>query len=241
MNTTPRTRRIYAVTFEGPNVGGLDWSVSDALMRAAYADKIASEDYAEDTVTLWSVDAPADLEGDALTEWLDRELFYGNDREPLLQRVPLPVRPFVVHFTSMVVDAQTESEAIERAPEMGGGNWEAVEVREPDTTGRDLVQAMKDAIAAVQEFGQTKALEVRVTKKGHLKCPHCGARDMIQERDYDMRVNEGEVDYHGSRPSPTYVRVHQGDDEYETIAYECANVQCGAIVSLPDGVEVSWS
>ena len=38
-------------------------------------------------------------------------------------------KQFVVTFTSMVIDAQDEDEAIDRAGEFkGGGNWEAQEV-----------------------------------------------------------------------------------------------------------------
>lgn len=41
----------------------------------------------------------------------------------------LPVKHWLVTYTSMVIDARTASEAIDKAGDMkGGGNWEAEEV-----------------------------------------------------------------------------------------------------------------
>lgn len=45
---------------------------------------------------------------------------------------------YVVTFTSMIIEAEDEDEAIERACEFkGGGHWEAKEVKEPlESRGR---------------------------------------------------------------------------------------------------------
>lgn len=99
-----------------------------------------------------------------------------------------------------------------------------------DPTGYGLVVAMKAAIAAVAAF---EAPELLQTKNGHLRCPHCRAKNSVQERDYDMRVNEAEFDRYSRQ-----LDIDQGDSEYETICYECT--VCEGLVSLPPGVTPNW-
>jgi hypothetical protein len=38
-------------------------------------------------------------------------------------------KQYVVTYTSMVIEADSEEEAIDRAGDQGGGNWEAEEVQ----------------------------------------------------------------------------------------------------------------
>ena len=98
------------------------------------------------------------------------------------------------------------------------------------TNRHPLIQAMFDAIKAVQTAEKPDAI---VTKKGNLRCPHCKVTNRIQERVYDIRVNEGEYNGDGT------LMIYQGDDEYETMCYECD--ACGGLVSMPDDVTVDWS
>jgi hypothetical protein len=111
-------------------------------------------------------------------------------------------------------------------------SFASISISEPPAIpdGKDLVRAMKDAIAAVAAF---KAPKMLLTKKGHLVCPHCGTRDSVQERDYDMRINEGEYE-----PDGFELTISQGDDEYETLCYECS--ACTGLVSLPEPVTTDW-
>lgn len=99
-----------------------------------------------------------------------------------------------------------------------------------DPTGYRLVVAMKEAIQAVAAF---EPLELIETKKGNLRCPHCRAKNAVQERDYDMRVNEAEYDRH-----ELSLDIEQGDSEYETLCYEC--VACEGLVKLPVHVTPNW-
>lgn len=56
--------------------------------------------------------------------YLVGEVGYPNDRVEIVEPV---LKQYVVTYTSMVIEAESEEDAIARADEGGGGNWEAVE------------------------------------------------------------------------------------------------------------------
>lgn len=97
----------------------------------------------------------------------------------------------------------------------------------------DLIAAIEAAIAAVE--GKSWP-EVEVTRKGHLRCPYCRAKDRFVEQDYGRRENDCEVEV---RESGTYVYVAQGDQDFHTLAFQCT--ACTGLVSFPGEVEVDWS
>ena len=102
---------------------------------------------------------------------------------------------------------------------------------------RRLITDVDEALA---KCSTANAPAVKVTKKGHLRCPWCGGSldgDSLINLDCAIRWNRLEP-VPDDDPSTGWLQVSEGDKSFDTFGYmaEC----CMALVTLPEGWDESW-
>lgn len=117
-------RTVYATAFRhktpGEGVGGHEWDFVEGAAR----DRVAALLNADPAYETW--DYTLEVEDGATRDEITNET-------DAMAWADWPKTRYVVTFRSVVIEAASEEEAIDRATESrGGGNWEAVEQR--DTT-----------------------------------------------------------------------------------------------------------
>ena len=98
----------------------------------------------------------------------------------------------------------------------------------------DLTRLLDAAREAAQALAA--AAPAAFIRGGNLICPACGTNPgELIEVDFDSRWNRAST----VEGNPRRVYFDQQDGSYETVGFACDH--CEALVTLPDGMEVTWS
>lgn len=106
----------------------------------------------------------------------------------------------------------------------------------PPTT-LDIANAhLGAAEAAIQQI-VANARDLRVTKKGNVRCPYCDAKnpEIVELEWSGYGENTGEITKWDDGPS---IGVSQTDVDRHTLAWACG--ACRMIVNVPGEIDVSW-